>query len=310
MRTTMKSTPSSYERNLIRTSAARLKKINYSAWFMILPGLILMYFVVWRPIISGAYLSLFDLKGYEPTAFVGLDNYRQIMSDTLFLQTLRNTCAYVLWSLVIGFLPPMVLAIMVNEMVHGQGFFKFSLYFPAIVPTIAVSYIWYFLYQPGEGGLLNMFLGVFGIPPQQWLQNPSWTIPLIIISMTWKGFGSTMLLYLAALQGVSQDIYEAAKIDGAGIRRRLWHITLPQIAPIITLFFIRQIIGVFQVMVEPMAMTGGGPNNASVSLSLQGYNYAFMYFQTDKALALGVVTFLILIGLTFVYFAIDKRLDT
>ena len=292
---------------ILRKNAIRSSKINYSAWLLMLPGLILLYFIMWRPIGMGVFLSFFSPKGYEIQQFVGIDNYIKIISDTLFLQTLINTCGYVFWSLIIGFLPPILLAVMINEMAHAQGLFKFSVYFPSIVPTMAASLMWYFMYQPGDSGLLNILLGMVGLEPQEWLQNARMTIPLIIVSMTWKSCGGTMLLYLAALQSVSQELYEAAKIDGAGILRRLWHIAVPQIAPVTLLFFIRQIIGVFQVMVEPLAMTGGGPNNASISLALQGYNYAFMFFQTDKALALGVVTFFFLIGLTFVYFSVEKK---
>ncbi|MEG1441977.1 MAG: sugar ABC transporter permease, partial [Oscillospiraceae bacterium] len=217
---------------------------------------------------------------------------------------------YVFWSLVLGFLPPVILAIMLNETVHFKGFFKFSIYFPALVPTIAVALIWYFIYQPGEGGLLNMLLGKFGIPPNTWLQNSKQTIPLIVASMTWKGFGATTVMYYAALQGVNQELYEAAKIDGAGTLRRIWNIAISQIYPIMMLFLVKQVIGIFQVMIEPMTMTGGGPNNASMSLALQGYNYAFQYFQPQKALALGVVTFLFLLVLTVLYFKVDKKLES
>ncbi|MEG2583649.1 MAG: sugar ABC transporter permease, partial [Oscillospiraceae bacterium] len=168
----------------------------------------------------------------------------------------------------------------------------------------------YFIYQPGEGGLLNMLLGKFGIPPNTWLQNSKQTIPLIVASMTWKGFGATTVMYYAALQGVNQELYEAAKIDGAGTLRRIWNIAISQIYPIMMLFLVKQVIGIFQVMIEPMTMTGGGPNKASMSLALQGYNYAFQYFQPQKALALGVVTFLFLLVLTVLYFKVDKKLES
>ncbi|MEG2583884.1 MAG: sugar ABC transporter permease, partial [Oscillospiraceae bacterium] len=130
--------------------------MNYSAWLMLLPGLFLLYFMVWRPVVVGAGLSLFELKGYEPVKFIGLANYKRVLTDTLFIKTLFNTVQYVVWSLVIGFLPPIIVAIMLNEMVHGKAFFKFAIYFPVIVPTVAVSLIWYFLYQPDPNGLLNM----------------------------------------------------------------------------------------------------------------------------------------------------------
>ena len=178
-----------------------------------------------------------------------------------------------------------------------------------IVPTVATTLIWYFLYLPGDDGILNMMLRAVGLPNSEWLQNQSMTIPLIIVSMTWRGCGSSMIMYLATLQGVNQELYEAAHIDGAGFFVKLRYITLPYLAPITMLLLVRQIISIFQIMVEPMAMTGGGPNNASLSLGLQSYNYAFVFFQPERALSLGVITFLILMVVTVFYFKLNKSLE-
>jgi len=165
------------------------------------------------------------------------------------------------------------------------------------------------MYYPSESGMLNTLLSLFGTEPSTWLQNSAWTIPLIILSLTWKGFGGTTIIYLASVQGISNELYEAAKIDGAGGFRRVWSIMVPQMFPVMALYFVKQIIGVFQIMQEPLLMTGGGPNNASLSLALQSYNYAFLYFQPQNALALGTITFMILIGLTIVYFAMNKKFE-
>lgn len=289
-------------------SVIKTIKINWKQWIIILPSVLLFYFMVWRPIGVGTFLSFFKLQNYKPVEFTGLQNYKDVLFDTLFLKTLKNTASYVIWSLIIGFFPPVILAVMINEIVHGKNFLKFSIYLPVIVPSIAASLIWYFMYQAGDGGFLNMIIGKFGIAPSAWLQNQKITIPLIIVSMTWRGCGSTMIMYLATLQGINQELYEAVRIDGGGLFRRLITITLPHILPVMLLLLIRQIIGVFQVMVEPMTMTGGGPDNASVSLSLQIYNYAFTYFQPERALALGVITFFLLIGITIFYFMADKKI--
>ena len=281
---------------------------NITAWILLLPSLLLFYFLVWRPIGTGLVYSFFKLKNYVPIEFVGFKNYHDVVTDMLFIKTLVNSAKYVLWSFVIGFLPPIIFAVILNEIVHMNAFLKFSIYLPVIVPSIAASLIWYFMYQAGDGGFLNMIIGKFGIAPSAWLQNQKMTIPLIIVSMTWRGCGSTMIMYLATLQGINQELYEAVRIDGGGLFRRLITITLPHILPVMLLLLIRQIIGVFQVMVEPMTMTGGGPDNASVSLSLQIYNYAFTYFQPERALALGVITFFLLIGITIFYFMADKKI--
>ncbi|MEG1441988.1 MAG: sugar ABC transporter permease, partial [Oscillospiraceae bacterium] len=177
------------------------------------------------------------------------------------------------------------------------------------VPAVATALIWYFLFLPGDAGLVNLILGKIGIPPLSWLQDKNLSIPTIIFTMSWKGFGASALIYLAALQGVSHELYEAATIDGAGIPRKIWSITLPQVSGIILLMFVRQIVGVFQVMMEPMIMTDGGPNNASLSLNLHTYLSAFRYYQIDKALALSVITFLILIVMTVFYFIVKKKVE-
>lgn len=279
---------------------------DLSSWAMLLPAIILLFFIVWRPMVQGISLSFFDMKGYTPTKFVGFENYKEVFSDYLFLKTLKNTFLYTFWSLIIGFLPPLIIAILLNEIMHGREFFKFSAYIPVMIPGMAASLIWTFLYQPGENGVLNIFLGKMGIPPQQWLQNGKYTIMLIVLYMTWRGFGTTTILYLSGLQGINKDLYEAATIDGASTWCKIKHVMLPQLKGLMLLMMIRQIITIFQIMEEPLAMTGGGPDNSSLSLGLQGYNYAFVYFQNGRALALGVVTFVILMVFTVIYHKVDN----
>lgn len=280
---------------------------NVAGWLIMLPTLLLLYLLVWRPAAMGLGLSLFRLEGYTPVEFVGLKNFISVMKDKLFTRTLLNTFYYVFWSIVLGYLAPLVVAILLNEVRRGQGFFKTAIYLPSIVPAIAASMIWAQIYQPGTGGLLNQLLGLFGVEPQGWLQNGDLTIMLIVISCTWRGFGSTMLLYLAALQGIDQQLYEAAKIDGAGGFRRVMKITIPQMAPMMLLFLIQQVIGIFQITEQPLAMTGGGPNNASMSLGLTAYDYAFRYMKTDSSLATGAITFVILMIITSFYLWAQKK---
>ena len=274
---------------------------------MLLPTVLLLCFVVLRPMFMGIVNSFYNLKGFTPTEFVGLKNYVQIIRDTKFLGTLGNTVWYVIWSLIIGLPLPFLCAIMLNEMIIGKSFIRISTYMPAVIPAVAVSLIWTNMYMEGPGGLLNMFLGMFNIEPQQWLMNKNLTIPLIIISMTWQGFGSTILYYYAIIQSVNTELYDAARIDGAGLLSRAKNVIMPHMLPIFLLMAVKQIIGVFQVIDQPLVMTGGGPNGASTSLALLGYQYAFQFGQTGKALAINVITFVLLIGLTFVYFRTEKK---
>ena len=280
---------------------------NFSGWILLIPTIFLLCFVVLKPMIMGIVNSFYDLKGFTPTEFIGLGNYVQIIRDTKFLGTLKNSVTYVLWSLIIGLPLPFLCAIMLNEMIVGRNFVRISTYMPAVIPAVAVSLIWTNMYMEGPGGLLNMFLSLFNIEPQQWLMNKNITIPLIIISMTWQGFGSTILYYYAMLQSLNTELYDAARIDGAGIFSRAKNVIMPHMLPIFILMAIKQVIGIFQVVDQPLIMTGGGPNGASTSLALLGYQYAFQFGQAGKSLAVNVITFLLLIGLTFVYFAAEKK---
>lgn len=282
-------------------------KKETTAWLMLLPFVLLLIFLVWKPNIQGFIWSFFEMKGYEPIKFIGLKNYKVVVSNTNFGKTLWNTAQYVFWSLLIGYALPVLMAVFVNELRRISGALKFVYYLPAMVPTVAVSMLWYYIYYGGEGGLLNMLLGLLGMDSVAWLDNPSTTILMIVISMTWRGFGATMLVYIASLQGIDRSLYEAAAMDGAGFWQRVRYVTIPGISGILLLNFVRQIIGVFQVVEQPLTMTGGGPNGASMSLGLLGYNYAFKNFQIGQSLAVNVIMFLILIVLTFVYHAIDKK---
>ena len=294
-------------KTVVRKKAYGKIRRNFSGWILLVPTIFLLCFVVLKPMIMGIVNSFYDLKGFTPTEFIGFENYIQIIKDTKFLGTLKNSVTYVLWSLIIGLPLPFLCSIMLNEMVFGKSFVRISTYLPAVIPAIAVSLIWTNMYMEGPGGLLNMFLGLFGVEPQQWLMNKNITIPLIIISMTWQGFGSTVLYYFAMLQSLNTELYDAARIDGAGIFSRAKNVIMPHMLPIFILMAIKQVIGIFQVVDQPLIMTGGGPNGASTSLALLGYQYAFQFGQAGKSLAVNVITFLLLIGLTFVYFAAEKK---
>jgi len=284
----------------------RLKSL--SAWLFVVPSLVFFTVFHWQPLLSGLILSFYKTKGYKAVEFIGFRNYVDVITNSVFQQTFYNTILYVFWSLLFGFFIPIAIAIMINEVRRGQSFFKFSVYFPGMVPGIAAALLYASIFEPGSGGILNALIGKLGIAPSNWLQNSHLTIPLIVAVMTWRGFGSTAIIYLASLQGVNHELYEAAALDGAGIWKRIRHITIPQISSIVGILLILQIIGVFQVLYEPLTMTEGGPNNASMSLSLLGYQYAFRYFRIGESLAIGGITFVILMIVTIVYYRLNKAI--
>lgn len=298
-------------KNIKRNRRKMKIRNDIDAWILMLPMVIILYLFVWRPTVMGGVWSFFKMKAYTAVDFCGFDNYKTVLTHTQFVPMLWNTVKYVVWSLIIGFLPPLVIAIMVNEIVHFKGGFRVLIYLPAVIPGIAAMLMWYFMYYPDNTGLLNMLLSKIGVDPYIWLNDPDFAIIGIVIYSTWKAFPGTMLLYFAALQGVSVELYEAALIDGASPFKRFWNVTRPAIEGLLLLNVVRQIISVFQIMEVPMAMTGGGPNGASTSLGLQLYRYGFNSGGkgTGQAMALGVIIFLILIVFTIFYFWLNRKVE-
>ena len=283
---------------------------NFSGWLIMLPPLVLFAFFVWVPLLESVRLSLYRANGMRLISFNGIKNYADVLSHPDFWPALRNTFSYTIWSLIIGFLVPIVLAVIINEIRTGKSFVKTAVYIPNVVPGIAMVMLWGFIFRPGDTGILNILLGKVGIGPQVWLSNPGWTIPLIVVTMTWKGAGATTLLYIAALQGIDPELYEAAIIDGANIFKRIRYITIPCIYNIARTLLILQIIAVFQILYEPLVMTNGGPNNASNSIMQLVFKFAFERFDYPRAAAVSVIISIILVILTALYFRINKRKDT
>jgi multiple sugar transport system permease protein len=274
-----------------------------------LPGLALFAFFIWEPLAEALRLSLYEANGIRVIRFVGLDNFRSVLAQPDFWPAVGNTFRYLLWSLVIGFLLPIVLAIFIQESVRGKSLYRTAVYLPNIVPALATVFLWRYIFKSDSYGAVNMLLGTFGVPPQNWLNDASRVIPLIVVTMTWKGAGATALLYLAGLQGISPELYEAAIIDGASVRQRIVHVALPQMYNLARMLLIVQVIAVIQILYEPLVMTNGGPNNASVSLMQLVFRYAFEKFDYSRASAVSVLIALVLIALTLLYNRVNRERD-
>lgn len=286
--------------------AKKLFRKNFGGWLLMLPGLILFTFFVWAPLVQNIILSFNDTVGFESAGWNNFENYRRVFEDPMFMKAFTNTFVYILWSIVIGFLIPIVLGLLLSEVVHCKAFFRIGIYFPSIVSGIAVVIMWSYLFDPNPGAVLNQLLTALGIPVSSFLSDSRLTIPLIVITMTWRGAGGTVLIYLSALQNIDNSQYEAARMDGAGALSRIWHVTLPHIMPTIRMLFILQIISVFQVFYEPLVMTDGGPDGASLSLLLLSYKYAFRSGDAGASAAVGVILALIIIALTVVYLRLSR----
>lgn len=288
----------------------KLRPLTIIGWLFMLPNILALTLCLWKPVVTSFVFSLFDMQGYTPVEFVGLDNYVKVLNDTHFVGAVLNTLQYVFWELLLGFIPPVIVAILLNEVKRGHKTLKFLIYFPVIVPGIVSALMWKIFYEPSSAGLINNILMHMGMEAQPFLNSAKGVIFWICISSAWSALGGNLIYYLASLQGINSELYEAAAIEGAGIFQRARHITIPQISGVVLLFLVRKIINVFQILERPLTMTDGGPNFASMPIGLQMYRYAFESFNIEYSLALGVVQFLMLIGITIFYFYLDKKVTT
>ena len=292
-----------------RTIKTRAKlRGNIQSWLIMLPGLILMTFFVWEPLFESIRMSLYKTRNVELIRFIGLDNFISVIGKDDFAQALLNTFSYTFWSLLIGFALPVVLAMLIGETTRGKGFFRTAVYLPNMLPGLAVIILWSAFFSGEKSGVLNILLSRLGIPDQSYLTRADWVIPIIIAIATWKGAGATALIYMAGMAGISPELYEAAAIDGASVRQRILHIMLPAIRKLAGTLLILQIISVFQIMYEPMVLTKGGPDNASLSLMQLMWQYAFGgSMNYGKASSVAVIVTLILLAMTAVYSYFNRR---
>jgi len=244
----------------------------------------------------------------ELVRFIGLDNFFSVTGKDDFMQALMNTFSYTFWSLLLGFALPVLLAVLISETRRSKGFFRTAVYLPNMLPGLAVIILWSAFFSGERSGVLNMLLGFLGVPPQTYLTRSELVIPIIIVIATWKGAGATALIYMAGMASVSPELYEAAAIDGATVWQRILHILLPAIRKLAGTLLILQIISVFQIMYEPMVLTKGGPDNASLSLMQLMWQYAFGgSMNYGKASAVAVIVTLILLVMTGIYSYFNRK---
>ena len=287
----------------ITTRAWEYYNRNIAGPSFLVPAIILFALFSWWPISWSMVISFMDYNVNQPSGWVGLENYRFLLDDPSFPIAWRNVIMFVGLALIIGFFIPVILAITINEMRHLKGFLRLGYYLPAILPVVVISLIWKYLYNPGPGGLFNTILQPFGIGPVHWLFTDPMAIFSMVIMTTWRGAGSTMIIYLAALQGIPSQLYEAAEIDGASIWKRIQHITLPQILPIMSIILILQMLNTFKVFAEPWIMTKG----KTVTIMSFIYEKAFHSMNMGVATAMSMTLFAALILLSLIYFYIQKK---
>lgn len=259
------------------------------------------------PMIASIYFSFCDYQLLIPPKWIGINNYVKIFfNDTLFLKSLWNTLYYTLGSVTLGVLGSLFLAVLLNQRVRGETIFRSMFYLPTLTPAVAMAILWGWLFNT-EFGLINRILAKVGIQGPSWLYSTEWVMPAFIIMSLWGIGGSRMIILLAGLQGIPQELYDAAEVDGVNWWTRLRYITLPLLSPSIFFVVVTGIIGSFQVFTTSYIMTGGGPANASLFYVLYLYRNAFEYFKMGYASALAWILFIIIITLTFLQFKLAGR---
>jgi multiple sugar transport system permease protein len=281
-----------------RLTAPRREAITF--YLAISPWLIGFLAFTLVPMAISLYLGFTRWDLFGSPRWIGLDNYLRMGRDPLFGQALKVTTIYTLVYVPAELIGGLSLALLVNQKVRGVGGFRTIFYLPSVLAGVAYVVLWMWIFNP-QGGLLNTLLAAIGIQGPRWLIDPQWALPALLL-MTFWGWGRSMVIFLAGLQGVPPELYEAAAIDGAGDWAKLWRITIPMITPTILFALILSIISTFQTFTSAFVATDGGPLNATLFYVLYIYRQAFQFFRMGYAAALAWVLFLIVLVLTAILF--------
>ena len=257
------------------------------------------------PIVSSFYLSFTDYDILRKPLWIGFDNYILLFNDPLFWKSLSVTFSYAFITLPLSVIFGITLALILNQKISGISIYRACYYLPSIIPLVASSIVWLWIFRGDEGGLLNAFLGKIGINGPLWFSDPKWALIALIIMSLWFA-GNSVLIYLAGLQDIPQSMYEAADIDGASFWHKLFFITIPMLTPTIFFNLIVGIISIFQYFIPAYVMTSGGPQYATTFYSLYAYQSAFEDFKLGYGSAMAWILFLIVVfftGLAFKGFA-------
>ncbi len=246
---------------------------NAMAYGFMAAGIVCFALFSWYPLVRGIILSFQQDNLITSPSWVGMDNYRHLFADPLFLTAWKNTAEFTALALVLGYAVPFVIAVLLNELRHFKAYFRVAVYLPVMLPPIVSVMLWQFFYDPGDG-LFNTVLRGAHLPTSQWIQSPHSAMISLVLVSTWANMGGSTLMYLAALQSIPGELFEAAELDGAGIWARLRYVTIPQMRFIMLVLLLLQIISTMQVFVEPFQLTGfTDPSTITVMTLI--YRYAF-----------------------------------
>lgn len=288
---------------------ARLRKLrdNLTGHAFIMGAVICFAIFSWYPMVREVIMS-FQRKHRGVTTWVGWDNYTRLWHDPSFAAAWKNTAIFTILSLAFGYALPFVIAIILNELRHARGYLRVLVYLPVMLPPASALFLFKYAYDPSNAGIFNYVLHSLHLPTSQWTQSTTMTIPALVIASTWMNMGASTLIYLASLQSIPGELYEAAELDGAGILRRVWTVTVPQTRLILSLMFLLQVVATMQLFIEPLILAGGaGVQDSATSVVYLMYQHAFRQNDLGGAAALGVMLLLVLAGFSILYSVVNSR---
>ncbi|MFC0624961.1 carbohydrate ABC transporter permease [Kribbella deserti] len=255
-----------------------------AGWLLLSPALLHSFIFILIPVGAAIVLSFTDYSFGDSWSWVGFENYGELFKDQDFRAALWNTIVYAVVVIPVSMAVALVIALGLNQKVRAIGFFRTAFYLPTVTATVAIATIWLWIFNPGSG-LANGVFSLFGLAPAQWLTDPDTALPSLMIVGIWQGLGAKMIIYLAALQGVSRDLLEASSLDGAGRWQTFRNVTWPALGPVQFFVLITSIVGTFQVFDLVYVMTKGGPGTETTVLVLDIYQNAFQALRLGFASA-------------------------
>ncbi len=285
---------------------------RFAGWWFVAPALLVIGVFFFIPVLAALVMSLTDfdlysLKDLGNLRFVGVDNYVRLLHEPLFWKSLGNTFYFVVLGVPLSIATSLGAALLVNSKVARFRHVFRTIYFAPVVTTlVAVAVVWRYIFHT-RYGFLNYALDAVGVGPIDWMGDPTWAMPAIVVMAVWKNFGYNMIILLAALQSIPDDLYEAARIDGATAWQRFWHVTFPSLGPVLLLVSILTMAGYFQLFAEPYVMTEGGPLESTKSVLYYMYDEGFKWWSLGRASAVAFVLFVIIFIVTLIQLRLGRR---
>lgn len=296
-------------RPAVRRAGTRRAVLHHLRGYAFLAGAVLCFLTFsWYPMVREFVMS-FQRTRRGVTTWVGFDNLTRVYHDPYFWTAWKNTAEFTGYALVIGFALPFFVAVLLNELRHAQAYLRILVYLPVMLPPVAGGLLFKYFYDP-DHGLFDHVLSTFGLPTSQWLNSPHTAMISVVIAATWMSMGSATLIYLAALQNIPGELYEAADLDGAGLWGKIWHVTIPQTRLILSLMLLLQIVATVQEFTNVFVLAGGnGPENSTMTVVYMIYQYGFRYNNLDSAAALGLFLLLVLAVFSGLYTRLSRNSD-